>query len=79
MGLIVPKGFINLDANRYSHVYRMAFQNNDLVAALNEVETKRSIIIPGLTAWTTAAQVLEIIDILKANGCESVMIMGFYV
>ena len=39
--LIAPKGFLSiLDANRYSQVYRMAFQVNDLVAALNEEETK---------------------------------------
>jgi ubiquinone/menaquinone biosynthesis C-methylase UbiE len=39
--LLAPEGLLSLvDSNRYVEVYRKAFQANDLVAALNVVDTK---------------------------------------
>ncbi len=70
--LLAPNGFLSvLDANRYSQVYRMAFQSNDLVAALNEVETKEYY-HPWFSRLTPLFSSAEMIDILKPNGCEVV-------
>lgn len=70
--LLASQGFLSiLDANRYSQVYRMAFQANDLVAALHEVETKEYY-HPWFSRLTPLFSSAEMIDILKSNGCEVV-------
>jgi len=70
--LIAPGGLLSiLDANRYSEVYRKAIQANDLVAALNVVDTKEYF-HPWFSRLTPLFSSAEMIDILQANGCEVV-------
>jgi len=70
--LIVPEGLLSiLDANRYSQVYRKAFQSNDLVEALNEVGTKEYF-HPWFSRPTPLFSSAEMIEILQANNCEVV-------
>ena len=69
-GLLAPGGFLSvLDANRYSEVYRKAFQTNDLPAALEVVETKEYF-HPWFNRPTPLFSSSEMIDMLRANGCE---------
>jgi S-adenosylmethionine-dependent methyltransferase len=70
--LIAPKGFLSiLDANRFSEVYRKAFQANDLVAALKEVNAKEYF-HPWFNRSTPLFSSAEMIDILQANNCKVV-------
>jgi len=70
--LIAPEGLLSLlDANRYSEVYRKAIQANDLVAALKVVDTKEYF-HPWVNRLTPLFSSAEMIDILRANGCEVV-------
>jgi S-adenosylmethionine-dependent methyltransferase len=70
--LMTPGGLLSiLDANRYSEVYRKALQANDLVAALKEVDTKEYF-CPWFNRMTPLFSSAEMIDILRANGCEVV-------
>jgi S-adenosylmethionine-dependent methyltransferase len=70
--LLVPNGILSiLDANRYSEVYRKAFQANDLVAALQVVETKEYF-HPWFTRQTPLFSSAEMIDILQGYGCEMI-------
>src|SRR4030065_2749430 len=69
---MAPKAFLSLlDGNRYSEVYRKAIQSNDLVAALKVVDTKEYF-HPWFNRLTPLFSSAEIIDILRANGCEVV-------
>jgi len=67
---LAPGGLLSvLDANRYSEVYRKAFQANDLVSALELVETKEYF-HPWFSCLTPLFSSAEMIDILRANDCE---------
>jgi len=70
--LIAPGGLLSiLDANRYSEVYRKAFQANDLAAALQDVDTNEYF-HPWFDRRTPLFSSSEMIDILRKNGCEMV-------
>jgi 2-polyprenyl-3-methyl-5-hydroxy-6-metoxy-1,4-benzoquinol methylase len=70
--LIAPDGLLSiLDANRYSEVYRKAFQSNDLVEALKEVDTKEYF-HPWFSRPTPLFSSAEMKEILQANNCEVV-------
>jgi S-adenosylmethionine-dependent methyltransferase len=70
--LMAPEGLLSiLDANRYSEVYLRAIQANDLVAALKVVDTKEYF-HPWFNRLTPLFSSSEMIDILRANGCEVV-------
>jgi S-adenosylmethionine-dependent methyltransferase len=67
---LAPGGLLSvLDANRYSEVYRKAFQANDLVAALGLVESK-AYFHPWFNCLTPLFSSSEMISILCASGCE---------
>jgi S-adenosylmethionine-dependent methyltransferase len=73
--LIAQGGCLSiLDANRYSEVYRKAFQANDLRAAREVIETKEYF-HPWFERVTPLYSSTEIGEILRANGCE---IVGSY-
>lgn len=70
--LLAPKGILSiLDANRYSEVYRKAFQANDLVAALQVVETKEYF-HRWFSRQTPLFSSTEMIGILQEYGCEMI-------
>jgi S-adenosylmethionine-dependent methyltransferase len=67
---LAPGGLLSvLDANRYSEVYRKAFQANDLVAALELIDTKEYF-HPWFNRLTPLFSSAEMIDILRSGGCE---------
>lgn len=69
---LAPGGLLSvLDANRYSEVYRKAFQANDLAAALELVETKEYL-HPWFDCVTPLYSSREMGEILQAGGCEVV-------
>ena len=69
---LAPGGLLSVvDANRYSEVYRKAFQANDLVAALELVETKEYL-HPWFDCVTPLFSSNEMGEILRAGGCEVV-------
>ncbi len=69
---LAPGGLLSvLDANRYSEVYRKAFQANDLVSALEMVGTKEYF-HPWFNAMTPLYSSAEMSEILEAAGCEVV-------
>jgi S-adenosylmethionine-dependent methyltransferase len=69
---LAPGGLLSvLDANRYSEVYRKAFQANDLVAALEMVGTKEYF-HPWFDCLTPLYSSAEMSEILQAAGCELV-------
>jgi len=69
---LVPRGLLSiLDANRYSEVYRKAFQVNDLAAALALVDTKEYF-HPWFDHLTPLYSSAEMSEILHAAGCELV-------
>ena len=68
--LLAPGGFLSmLDANRYSEVYRKAFQANDLRAALELVET-REYFHPWFSRQTPLYSSAEMGEMLRADGCQ---------
>jgi len=70
--LMASDGLLSLlDANRYSEVYRKAIQANDLEAALKVINTKEYF-HPWIHRLTPLFSSSEMIDILRANGCEAV-------
>jgi S-adenosylmethionine-dependent methyltransferase len=67
--LLAPNGLLSvLDANRYSEVYRQAFQANDLVAAHQVIETKEYF-HPWFSRQTPLFSSAEMIEILQESGC----------
>jgi len=70
--LMAPQGLLSLlDGNRYSEVYRKAILANDLMSAIKNVDTKEYF-HPWFNRLTPLFSSAEIIDILRANGCEVV-------
>jgi S-adenosylmethionine-dependent methyltransferase len=66
--LLAPNGLLSvLDANRYSEVYRKAFQANDLVAAQQVIETKEYF-HPWFSRQTPLFSSAEMIEILQEGG-----------
>jgi len=67
--LLAPNGLLSvLDANRYSEVYRQAFQANDLVAAHQVIETKEYF-HPWFNRQTPLFSSAEMSEILQEGGC----------
>ena len=71
-GLVAPGGHLSiLDANRYSEVYRKAFQTNDLGTAFELIETKEYF-HPWFERITPLYSSAEMSALLRANGREVV-------
>jgi S-adenosylmethionine-dependent methyltransferase len=73
--LMAPGGLLSvLDGNRYSEVYRKALQTNDLAAA-RQVVGIRDYFHPWFNRSICLFSSAEMIDLLRANGCE---VLGDY-
>ena len=73
--LLAPGGWLSIvETNRYSEVYRVAFQTNDLIAALRVVDTKEYY-HPWFQRLTPLFSSADMITILQQNGC---VVVGDY-
>ncbi len=67
--LLAPNGLLSvLDANRYSEVYRRAFQSSDLAAAQQVIDVK-AYFHPWFNRQTPLFSSAEMIEILREGGC----------
>lgn len=70
--LLASNGLLSvLDANRYSEVYRKAFQENNLMAAQKVIETNKYF-HPWFSRQTPLFSSSEMIEILQEGGCTPI-------